>query len=115
MVALASLTNPGPFERRTHLLGEFWGIERDGRLAAMAGERFKQPGFSEISGVCTHPDYQGSGYARELCLVVLNRIAKRGEQAYLHVFSDNYGAIALYKKLGFYPRRDIQVSVLEAA
>lgn len=114
MVELASLTNPGPFERRTHLLGEFWGIEREGRLVAMAGERFKQPGFSEISGVCTHPDYQGCGYGRELCLLVLNRIRERGERAYLHVFSDNAGAIALYRKLGFRTRRDIHVGVLEA-
>ena len=115
MVELASLTNPGPFERRTHELGVFWGVEQEGRLAAMAGERFKQPGFCEISGVCTHPDFHGRGYARELCLVVLGRIRSRGEHAYLHVFSDNAGAIALYEKLGFRTRREIRVGVLEAA
>ena len=109
------MTNPGPFSRQTHRLGEFWGIEREGRLVAMAGERLKQPGFCEMSAVCTHPDYLGRGYAHELCLVVLERIKKRQTRAYLHVFSDNTAAIALYKKLGFRTRREINVGVLDAS
>ena len=115
MMALTALTNPGPFARRTYLLGEYWGIERDGQLVAMAGERLKQPGFTEVSGVCTHPDHLGRGYARDLCLTALRRIAGRGERAYLHVFASNTGAIALYEKLGFCHRRDIRVGILEPA
>ncbi|WP_172292392.1 GNAT family N-acetyltransferase [Pseudoruegeria sp. HB172150] len=115
MLELATLTNPGPFALHVHLLGEYWGIEQDGRLVAMAGERLKQPGFTELSGVCTHPDYLGRGYARELCLTVLNRIMGRGELPYLHVFSSNTGAIALYEKLGFRVRRTIHVGILEPA
>ena len=41
MLALASLTRPGPFLPRTHRLGRFVGIRVDGRLAAMAGERLQ--------------------------------------------------------------------------
>ena len=113
MVALAALTNPGPFAARTYLLGSYWGIERDGELVAMAGERLKQPGFTEVSGVCTHPDHLGRGHARDLCLTVLAGILSRGERAYLHVFANNTGAIALYEKLGFRHRRDIQVGIVE--
>jgi predicted GNAT family acetyltransferase len=115
MMALTSLTNPGPFANRTHLLGEYWGIDQDGRLAAMAGERFKQPGFTEISGVCTHPDYRGRGYAMELCLKLADRISGRGETPYLHVYEGNTGARALYEKLGFRVRRNIHVGILEPA
>ena len=115
MIALATLTKPGPFAERTYVLGEFWGIERDGRLVAMAGERLKQPGFTEISGVCTHPDYLGHGYAKELCLMMLTRITGRGEQPYLHVFTSNEAAIALYRKLGFRERRKMHIGVLEPA
>src|SRR5437868_1007653 len=42
MLALARLTVPGPFRRRTHELGQFWGVRGDdGRLLAMAGERLR--------------------------------------------------------------------------
>jgi len=64
MLALASLTEPGPFLARTHRLGDFVGVKVDGRLVAMAGERLKPDGFTEVSGVCTHPDFRGRGHAR---------------------------------------------------
>ena len=80
----------------------------------MAGERLKQPGFSEISGVCTHPDFQGRGSGRELCLLLLDRITSRAEQAYLHVHQSNMGALALYKAIGFRERRQINIGKLES-
>jgi ribosomal protein S18 acetylase RimI-like enzyme len=115
MMELAAQTKPGPFLDRTHLLGEFWGVKKEGQLIAMAGERLKQPGFTEISGVCTHPDFQGKGLGRELCIAVSLRITDRGETPYLHVFSDNSPAIKLYNKLGFNTRRTMQVAALENA
>ncbi len=115
MLALATLTRPGPFAARTYLLGDYWGIEHDGALVAMAGERLKQPGFTELSGVCAHPDHQGRGYARELCLVVLHGILRRGEQPYLHVYTTNQPALALYRSLGFRERRQMHVAQLAAA
>ena len=115
MLELAALTKPGPFLDRTHLLGEFWGVKKDGQLIAMAGERLKQPGFTEISGVCTHPDFQGKGLGRELCITLLIRINDRGETPYLHVFSNNTHAIELYEKLGFNTRQTMQVAALEKA
>ena len=52
MLALTKLTNPGPFGARTHELGIFWHPRR-GTLAAMAFERLRLPGFTEVSAVCT--------------------------------------------------------------
>jgi predicted GNAT family acetyltransferase len=66
MLELATLTKPGPFGPRTPALGEFFGVKEGGNLVAMAGERMKQPGFTEVSGVCTHPDARGRGLARTL-------------------------------------------------
>ena len=60
MRALAALTEPGPFARRTHEFG-FVGIRDGKRLVAMAGERMLLEGFTEVSGVCTHPDHRGQG------------------------------------------------------
>jgi predicted GNAT family acetyltransferase len=113
MLALATLTKPGPFFTRTHALGEFVGVKRNGRLVAMAGERMKPIGFTEISGVCTHPDHRGQGYAAGLMRLVAARILARGEVPFLHVYATNSGAIALYESLGFVFRRAVVMTVLE--
>jgi ribosomal protein S18 acetylase RimI-like enzyme len=104
MVALTKLTNPGPFGTRTQELGLYLGIHQQGRLAAMAGERQKLPGYTEVSAVCTHPDFQGHGYARILISALAQKILERGEIPMLHVREDNAGAIRVYEKLGFKTR-----------
>jgi len=115
MLALATLTVPGPFFAETHRLGAFIGLRRDGRLIAMAGERTKPPGFTEVSAVCTHPDHRGQGLARALMQIVIARILARREAAFLHVYASNTGAIALYEALGFHFRREMLYTVLEGA
>jgi len=115
MLALATLTEPGPFFARTHQLGDFIGVKRDGRLIAMAGERMKVPGFTEVSAVCTHPDHRGHGYAGKLTRIVASRIAARGEMPFLHVYPHNKGAIALYEAMGFTLRREMVLSVMGRA
>jgi ribosomal protein S18 acetylase RimI-like enzyme len=104
MLALAQLTKPGPFGLRTRELGIYLGIRNEGRLAAMAGERLRVPGSTEISAVCTHPDHLGRGYAAALMTTLMERIHGRGEVPFLHVREDNARAIALYERLGFKKR-----------
>lgn len=113
MVALARLTEPGPFLTRTHTMGAFRGIRIGGRLAAMAGERFRFPGHTEVSGVCTHPDFRGRGLARRLSAAVAARIESRGERPFLHAWESNRPAISLYESLGFEFRAEVDVKVLE--
>ena len=115
MVALAHLTQPGPFLARTHRMGSFIGVRIDGRLAAMAGTRMRFPGFTEVSGVCTHPDFRGNGLARRLSATVTARIQARGERPFLHAWMSNEPAIRLYESLGFEIRSDVDVKVLERA
>lgn len=113
MLALVALTEPGPFLSRTQRMGQFFGIRIGGRLAAMAGERFRFPGHTEVSGVCTHPDFRGHGFAKQLSRHVAARIAARGDIAFLHAWKHNTGAIALYQALGFHWRTDAHVALLE--
>lgn len=94
MLALTQLTKPGPFGRRTYE-GEYWGIRQDGDLIAMAGERLRLPGFTEVSAVCTHPDHLGKGYATALINMLIQRIRSRGEQPFLHVRPENTRAVDL--------------------
>nr|WP_207785995.1 GNAT family N-acetyltransferase [Altererythrobacter segetis] len=113
MLALATLTEPGPFRRDTRLMGPFFGVKREGRLAAMAGERMHPPGYAELSGVCTHPDFRGQGLGRRLSAFKTRAILQRGEAPFLHAWKDNLGAIALYEKLGYRQRCDMNVAVFE--
>lgn len=107
MFKLATMTRPGPWRSHSHLMGGFVGVREDGRLIAMAGERMKLPGWTEVSGVCTHPDARGRGLAGALMGVVIDRALARGERAFLHTYADNHGAIALYRRLGFDIRREV--------
>ncbi len=106
---LAELTRPGPFGPRTLEMGEYFGCFEEGRLVAMAGERLHAGRWREISGVCTHPDFQGRGYARRLMSKLLRREMLRGEAPFLHVASGNVGARGLYRRMGF---RDYLESVV---
>ncbi|GHF14603.1 GNAT family N-acetyltransferase [Kordiimonas sediminis] len=114
MLALATLTEPGPFFTRTHEMGNFCGIKRDGKLIAMAGERLKIPGMSEITAVCTHPDYRGQGLATHLIKHAAQQMQQRGETPFLHTYASNTGAISLYKHLGFRLRCDVNLAVITA-
>ncbi len=107
MLALARLTEPGPYLAGTRELGTYVGIRCQGELLAMAGERFRAPGFTEISAVCTHPDARRRGYAAALTSWLVRQIRDRGEEAFLHVLATNAGGLCLYEKLGFHRRRQV--------
>lgn len=111
-VALATLTNPGPFGPRTLEMGEYFGLFEDGRLIAMAGERVHAGRYREVSGICTHPDFQGRGLARRLTLKLVHRQMQRGQVPFLHVMSHNTGAHSLYERLGFVDFHETVVRVV---
>lgn len=98
---LAALTRPGPFGPRTIELGEYFGCFDGNRLVAMAGERMHAGSLREISGVCTHPDFQGQGLARRLVAKLMVRQMQRNETPFLHVMRDNVSACRLYERMGF--------------
>ncbi|MEU4995684.1 GNAT family N-acetyltransferase [Streptomyces sp. NPDC021622] len=105
MLALVERTQPGPFLPRTVELGTYLGIRRGGALIAMAGERLRPPGWTEISAVCTDPAHRGEGLASRLVLAVAAGIRARDETPFLHTSARNTDAIRLYESLGFRLRR----------
>jgi ribosomal protein S18 acetylase RimI-like enzyme len=114
MLALAALTDPGPFRSRTIELGTYLGIRRDGELIAMGGTRFALPEYTEISAVCTHPSYQGQGLATRLIRAVAAHIIPTGHTPFLHAAATNTNAIRLYKSLGFTLSNEMKVTVVQA-
>lgn len=112
MAALAALAEPGPFGPRTHELGVFLGVRRDGELIAMAGQRFRAGEWVEISAVSTHPDARREGLGAAVTLAVAHRIVSDGARPMLHVRAENAGALALYQQLGFDVRREIDAAAL---
>lgn len=102
---LVTLVQPGYFKKKTALLGNYFGIFKNGKLISVTGERMKMNDFIEISAIVTHPDYIGQGYAKQLIAHTVNNIFNQDKTAYLHVAETNVGAIKLYEKLGFTTRR----------
>ena len=115
MLALAELTEPGPFGPQTHELGLYLGIRDAGKLVAMAGERLRPPGYTEVSAVCTHQAHRGKGYASALVSALVNLIVERDETPFLQVRTGNTGAIRVYEKLGFQTRRIFDLAVVRRA
>ncbi|WP_067170420.1 GNAT family N-acetyltransferase [Microtetraspora niveoalba] len=107
MLDLVARAQPGPFWPRTHELGTYLGIRDNGTLVAMAGERLRPPGWTEISAVCTAPEARGRGHAARLVSALVARIVSRNERPFLHVAEANTGAIALYERLGFEARKHV--------
>ncbi|MEU8775677.1 GNAT family N-acetyltransferase [Streptomyces sp. NPDC048606] len=106
MLELVALTAPGPFLPRTVELGTYLGIRHEGRLVAMAGERMRPTGWTEISAVCTHPDHRGRGLAQRLVRAVAAGVRERGDLPFLHAAADNTNAVRLYGAMGFALRRE---------
>lgn len=109
MFELAQRTQPGPFASRTAEMGNYIGVRQEGRLVAMAGERFRLKGFTEISAVCVDEKYRGRGIASDLIHHLRKEISGRGEVAFLHVREDSQATIALYQHLGFSTRAVFQL------
>ncbi len=112
MIELVARTEPGPFLPRTIELGDYLGIRSDGALVAMAGERFRLDGWTEISAVCTSPAYRGRGLASRLMGALTAAIHGRSQRVFLHVLSTNTGAIRLYEQLGFRVRQTATISIV---
>jgi ribosomal protein S18 acetylase RimI-like enzyme len=114
MLELIAATRPGPFGPRTIEFGGYLGLRVDGRLVAMAGERLRAEGYTEISAVCTLPELRGTGVGTRLVHALVDRIRARGEEAFLHVANDNVNAHRLYLALGFSHRADMDAVIAQA-
>jgi len=115
MLELTEMTKPGPFYERTIDFGNYVGIFHNDQLIAMAGERLKVNGYTEVSAICTHPDFLGKGYASFLLSKISEQIIQEENIPFLHVKQDNSRAIEVYKKLGFQIRSDVYFAVFKKA
>lgn len=120
VLALTALVYPHYFRERTMELGRYFGIYMpDGsgnvRLAAMIGERLGTDTHVEMSAICTHPDFNGRGYARRLTAYLTNDTLARGRTPFLHVSHENMRALQLYERMGYTLRRDIDFWALRRA
>ena len=109
---LAQLTKPGPFGPRTIELGDYFACFEGDRLMAMAGERMHSGQYREVSGVCTHPDFEGRGLARALMTKIVRLQLQRQQIPFLQVMSTNLRARKMYERLGFKDYREIEVRII---
>jgi GNAT superfamily N-acetyltransferase len=112
VLALTALVYPHYFRERTMEMGRYFGIympdtNGDTRLAAIIGERLGTDAYTEMSAICTHPDFNGRGYARRLTALLTNDTLAQGRMPFLHVSHANTRAKRLYEQLGYQLRRNI--------
>ncbi|HVW62153.1 MAG TPA: GNAT family N-acetyltransferase [Puia sp.] len=107
MFDLINKVQPGYYERDTHQLGNYYGIRQEGQLVAIAGERIRLDGLTEVSAVCTDPGHTGMGYAQFLTKQVCRHNLEQGITPFLHTLTTNERAIRVYEHLGFRQRRII--------
>ncbi|GAB3360197.1 GNAT family N-acetyltransferase [Lysobacter tyrosinilyticus] len=112
LLALTALVYPHYFRERTMEMGRYFGMympdaKGETRLAAIIGERLGTETYTEMSAICTHPDFNGRGYARRLTAMLTNDTLARGRTPFLHVSHENARAKQLYEQIGFQHRRDI--------
>jgi ribosomal protein S18 acetylase RimI-like enzyme len=115
MNGLAGLAFPDFFRARSAELGTFIGISERGRLISMAGERMALPGMQEISGICTHPQFTGRGYAGGLTRALIRRHRELGLHSFLHVSAANVAARRLYELVGFSVVATLPIVRIESA
>ena len=113
MLALTQLAKPGPFLENTIDFGGYFGYFEEGRLVSMAGTRLAVGPYTEVSAVCTHPDFIGKGFAKMVLPYVLNYIQLQGQIPFLQLYPDNLHAFNLYQKMGFIERANLRVYSLE--
>ena len=106
---LIQLVQPGYYIEQTRLLGRYFGIYVDQQLVAVAGERLRFDGYTEVSGICTHPDFTGRQFGHQLTTHVTNLNLTAGNKVFLHALRSNTRAIRLYEHLGFTLRRNMPI------
>lgn len=107
MLAIVERNKPGPFLPRTHELGRYVGVRREGRLIAMAGERLHADGWTEISAVSVDESARRQGLASSLTSDIAHAIRARGDEAFMHASAANTSAVSAYEKMGFEIRRRV--------
>lgn len=90
-----STSRPG--DRR---IRAWYGIRAAGRLVAVAGDRSAN-GVGFLAGIAVAADAQGRGHGGALTAAVTRRLLAEFGVCSLGVMSDNTGAIALYRRLGY--------------
>lgn len=113
MFSLVSEVFPGYYLPNTPLMGEYFGIFKEDKLVAMAGERLCMNGLTEISAVVTHPTHQGRGYAQQLVTHLNNKNLQADIIPFLHTGHKNERAIKIYELLGYKKRRVIPATKIK--
>jgi len=115
MLALVEATQPGPFGPRSIELGRYVGYRSEqGALLAMAGERLRPPGYTEVSAVCTHPDARRKGLGEAATRGIAAVAQRRGEVPFLHLEASKSDVLVpFYERLGFARRRALTLRILQ--
>ena len=114
MAALVRATRPGPLHPGSFRCTAYFGVRRHGTLIAVGGLRMRPAGHTEISTVCTLPEYRRRGLARRLVGHLSSVVVDQGNTPFLHAEVGQEVIPRLYGSLGFEPRSDLSLRKIAA-
>lgn len=85
--------------RKKEKFGRNYIIREKGNIVCHAATYAEVDNLAVISGVITHPNYRGHGYARSLVAKLCADLLSEGKRPYLFYYTKE--SEALYKKIGF--------------
>ena len=89
------------------------GVEKDGRLLAVAGQEVEVSGAAHLVSVCCDPEFRGMGYARAVCSrLVVEADSDGSPVTILEMYAANAAGRALYAAIGFTEVREYRSGLL---
>ncbi len=89
------------------------GVEKDGRLLAVAGQEVESSGAAHLVSVCCDPEFRGRGYARAVCSrLVVEADSDGSPVTILEMYAANAAGRALYAAIGFTEVREYRSGLL---
>ena len=89
------------------------GVEKDGRLLAVAGQEVEVSGSAHLVSVCCEPEFRGMGYARAVCSRLVVEAESDGSPVtILEMHAANAAGRALYSAIGFTEVRQYRSGLL---
>lgn len=91
------------FDERMLETGQYFGLRREGRLAAIAGIHVYSPQYkaAALGNIATLPELRGQGLGTAVTAALCQNLLKTADVIGLNVKADNAGAIRCYQKIGF--------------
>lgn len=84
-------------------------FEENDKIIACGGTHFETPDVAHLGNIIVLPEFRGRSLGIALVSTITSNILRNKSFTTLFVTQDNFPAINLYKKLGFFPHKPVSI------